>query len=278
MIWLNGRLVAREQARIDPADRGLLLADGLFETLRAYRGHVFKLEDHLQRLAAGAAELAIPLPLDPPSIAEAVRETLAANQLAATDAALRITLTRGPGQRGLLPPEDPLPTLIISAAAYHPPPSSDGFVAVTAKQARRNEKSVTARLKTLCYLDNVIAQTEAKAVGADEAIMLNNRDAVACGGRSNVFAVIDGVLITPAIEEGALPGITRDLVLRLCSKLSIEAAEARLATPDLATTQEAFLTNSLLEIVPIRRVDNRRIPTGTVTRRLIDEYRALTPC
>ena len=109
MIWLNGRLVAREQAHIDPADRGLLLADGLFETLRAYRGHVFKLEEHLQRMAQGAAELGIPLPLDPPSIAHAVRETLDANQLSAADAAIRITLTRGPGQRGLLPPEDPLP-------------------------------------------------------------------------------------------------------------------------------------------------------------------------
>ena len=178
MIWLNGRLVAREQAHIDPADRGLLLADGLFETLRAYCGHAFKLEEHLQRMAEGAAELGIPLPLDLPGIAQAVRETLDANQLSAADAAIRITLTRGPGQRGLLPPEDPLPTLIVSAAPYQAPPSIDGFIAITAKRVRRNEKSVTARIKTLCYLDNVIAQTEAEAAGADEAIMLNNQDAV----------------------------------------------------------------------------------------------------
>ena len=138
MIWLNGRLVAREQAHIDPADRGLLLGDGLFETLRAYRGHVFKLEEHLQRMAQGAAELGIPLLLDPPGIADAVRDTLHANQLSAADAAIRITLTRGPGQRGLLPPEDPLPTLIVSAAPYQAPPSVDGFIAVTAKRARRN--------------------------------------------------------------------------------------------------------------------------------------------
>jgi len=278
MIWLNGRLVAREQAHIDPADRGLLLADGLFETLRAYRGHVFKLEDHLQRMADGAAELAIPLPLDPPSIADAVKETLAANHLSATDAALRITLTRGPGQRGLLPPEDPLPTLIISAAAYHPPPSSDGFVAVTAKRARRNEKSVTSRLKTLCYLDNIIAQAEAAAAGADEAIMLNNQDSVACGGRSNVFAVIEGALITPAIEQGALPGITRHAVLTLCKGEGLDVAEGAITRSQLRNATEIFVTNSLLEIMPVRRFDGADLSVGAVTKRLAKAYTSHTPC
>ena len=147
MIWLNGRLVAREQAHIDPADRGLLLADGLFETLRAYRGHVFKLEEHLQRMAQRRRGARHPAAARPAGIADAVRETLDANQLSAADAAIRITLTRGPGQRGLLPPEDPRPTLIMSAAPYQPPPSMDGFIAITAKRARRNEKSLTARIR-----------------------------------------------------------------------------------------------------------------------------------
>jgi branched-chain amino acid aminotransferase len=276
MIWLNGRLVAREQAHIDPADRGLLLGDGLFETLRAYRGHVFKIEDHLQRMSAGAAELGIPLPLDPPSIAEAARETLAANHLAAADAALRITLTRGPGQRGLLPPEDPLPTLIISAASYHPPSSRDGFVAVTVKRARRNEKSLTVRIKTLGYLDNIVAQTEAAAAGADEAIMLNNHDAVACGGRSNVFAVIDGVLLTPAVIEGALPGITRRSILELCNRQGIETAEATLAPAQLRNSAEIFVTNSLLEVMPVRRYDGIDFPLGVVTKQLAQTYSHLT--
>jgi branched-chain amino acid aminotransferase len=277
MIWLNGRLVVRDHAHIDPADRGLLLGDGLFETLRAYRGHVFMIEDHLQRMAAGAAELGIPLPLDPPSIADAVRETLAANQLSTADAALRITLTRGPGQRGLLPPEDPLPTLIVSAAAYHPPSSADGFVAITAKRARRNEKSVTARLKTLCYLDNVIAQSEAAAAGADEAIMLNNRDAVACGGRSNLFAMIEGTLTTPAVAEGALPGITRHAILGLCKGEGLEVVEGAITRADLRNAAEIFVTNSLLEIMPVRRLDGADLPMGAVTGRLADAYSGLTP-
>jgi branched-chain amino acid aminotransferase len=277
MIWLNGRLVAREQAHIDIADRGLLLGDGLFETLRVYRGHVFKLEDHLGRLARGATELGIPLPLDVPDIASAVHETLEAHHLDAASAALRITLTRGPGQRGLLPPEDPRPNLIISVSPYHPAPHGDGYAVVTAKRARRNEGSLTARLKTLQYLDNIVAQTEAAAEGTDEALLLNNKGGVACGARSNVFAVIKGTLLTPAIEEGALPGIARATVLHLARELSVQASETRIALGDLAKAEEAFLTNSLLEIVPIRRVDNWDVPTGAVTHRLSEAYRALTP-
>jgi branched-chain amino acid aminotransferase len=277
MIWLNGRLVAREQAHIDPADRGLLLADGLFETLRAYRGHVFKLEEHLQRMAEGAAELGIPLPLDLPSIAQAVRETLEANQLAAVDAAIRITLTRGPGQRGLLPPEDPLPTLILSAAAYQAPPSVDGFIAITAKRVRRNEKSVTARIKTLCYLDNVIAQTEAEAAGADEAIMLNSQDTIACGGRSNLFAVIDDTLRTPALDDGALPGITRHAVLTLCKVDGTAVVEGTIARSELLAATEVFVTNSLVEIMPVRRFDGGDLPVGPLTKRLAHAYADLAP-
>jgi branched-chain amino acid aminotransferase len=277
MIWLNGRLVPREQAHIDIADRGLLLGDGLFETLRAYGGHVFKLEDHLGRLARGAAELGIPLPLDVPDIAAAVHETLEAHHLDAASAALRVTLTRGPSQRGLLPPEDPNPNLIISVSAYHPTASDEGFSVITSKRARRNEGSLTARLKTLQYLDNIVAQSEAAAEKAEEALLLNNKNAIACGARSNVFAVIKGTLLTPAIEEGALPGITRATILHLARELSVQASEARITHGDLAKAEEAFLTNSLLEIVPIRRFDGWDVPTGTVTRRLGEAYRALTP-
>jgi branched-chain amino acid aminotransferase len=277
MIWFNGRLVAREQAHIDPADRGLLLADGLFETLRAYRGHVFKPEEHLHRMTEGAAELGIPLPLDPPSIAQAVRETLDANQLAEADAAIRITLTRGPGQRGLLPPEDPRPTLIVSVAPYQAPSRLDGFIAITAKRARRNEKSLTARIKTLCYLDNVVAQTEAEAAGADEAIMLNNQDAIACGGRSNLFAVIEGALRTPAIEDGALPGITRHAVLALCKAEGTPVVEGAIARLELLAASEMFVTNSLVEIMPVRRFDGGELAVGSVTKRLAEAYADLTP-
>lgn len=277
MIWLNGRLVTRELAHIDPADRGLLLADGLFETLRAYRGHVFRIEDHLQRLSAAAAELGIPLPVDSPVIAAAALETLVANQLEGGDAAMRITLTRGPGQRGLLPPEDPRPNLLITAAAYHPAPPEDGVIAVTASHVCRNENSITARLKTLSYLDNILAQQQAAAAGGDEAILLNGKGRVACGARSNLFAVVDGRLLTPAIGEGALPGITRHAVLGLCQDLAIVAEEGIMSRELLRDATEAFVTNSLLEIVPIRRLDGKELPIGPVAKQLMEAYAASIP-
>lgn len=277
MIWINGRLLPRDQVHIDPADRGFLLGDGLFETLRAYRGHVFRIEDHLQRLAAGAAELGIPLPVDPPVIAAAAHEVLAANQLAAGNAALRITLTHGPGHRGLLPPDDPRPNLLVTAAAYHPPSQLDGFVAAFATGAARNEASITARLKTLGYLDNVLAQRQAAKSGADEALMLNGRSHIACGARSNLFLQADGRLLTPAVAEGALPGITRHVVLGLCAELGLPAEEGIVTRDTLREATEAFVTNSLLEVMPLRRIDGKELPIGPVTKLAMEAYAALTP-
>lgn len=277
MIWLNGRLLTRDQAHIDPADRGLLLADGLFETLRAYRGHLLKIEDHLQRLSSGAAELGIPMPLDPPAIAVAAAETLAANQLDGADAALRITLTRGPGQRGLLPPKDPMPNLLITAVPYHRPPAMDGLIAMTATQVTRNEGSITARLKTLGYLDNILALQEAAAAGCDEALLANNKGRIACGARSNLFAMIEGRLVTPSVGEGALPGITRGAVLALCVTLEIPVEEAEVTREQLRDASEVFVTNSLMEVAPVRRLDQKELPVGLATKRLMEAYTALTP-
>jgi branched-chain amino acid aminotransferase len=277
MIWLNGRLMTRDQAHIDPADRGFLLADGLFETLRAYHGHLFKLEDHLQRLSSSAAELGIPMPLDPPAIAVAAVETLVANDLNGGDAALRITLTRGPGQRGLLPPVDPLPNLLITAVPYQPAPPTDGLIAMTATQVARNESSITARLKTLSYLDNILALQQAAASGCDEALLLNNKGRVACGARSNLFAMVDGRLLTPAIGEGALPGITRQTVLALCVELEIPLEEAEVTREQLREASEVFVTNSLMEISPLRRLDEKELPIGPATKRLMEAYAAVTP-
>jgi branched-chain amino acid aminotransferase len=277
MIWLNGRLMPRDQAHIDPADRGFLLADGLFETIRAYRGHLFRVEDHLQRLAAGAAEIGIPLPVDPTAIAGAAAEVIEANQLGQGDAALRITLTRGTGNRGLPPPEDPLPSLLITAGAYHAPLQHDGFIAICAAGVARNEASMTSRLKTLGYLDSVLAQGQAARQGADEAILSNAQGRIACGARSNLFVVMDGRVLTPAVAEGALPGITRHIVLGLCTELGIAAEEGQLLRESLHSVTEAFVTNSLLEVMPLRRLDGRELPIGPVTKQLMEAYAALTP-
>lgn len=275
MIWLNGRLQRREDSAIDIADRGFLLGDGLFETIRAYHGKPFKLGDHLLRLSEGASELRIPLPFDIPMIADAVLELVEANALNKSDAAIRITLTRGPGQRGLVLPDDPRPTLLISAAKYESPDRQAGLSAITANAVRRNEGSLLSRLKSLNYLDNVLAMNEAVSAGADEAVMLNNRGAVACGSRSNIFVLRQGVLTTPPVSDGVLPGITRQAVLSLAAQLRLEAAEATLSPNELVTADEAFLTNSLMGVVPLRRMDGRELPGKNCRERLMPAWTEL---
>jgi branched-chain amino acid aminotransferase len=270
MIYLNGAIVPPDFARIDPADRGFTLADGLFETLRAYRGKPFRLADHLERLSHGAAVLGIPLLFDVPVIAEAVIEVLEANQLA--EAAIRITLTRGTGPRGLAPPADVKPTLMIVATPYAPLPDACSAVIVG---IRRNEGSPLSRMKSLAYLDNVLAAGEAAARLAEEAVLLNNAGRVAGAARANLFAVIAGRLVTPPVSDGVLAGIARRVVLELAAAARIPAEEASLSPADLAGAQEIFLTNSLFEIRSLGSLDGRDFGPGDVAAKLRADYRAL---
>ena len=269
MIHLNGRLVDAATARIDPADRGLLLADGLFETLRAYGGKPFALEAHLSRLAQGAAALGIPTPAVA-DLTEAVAETLAANKL--PEASLRITLTRGSGPRGLLPPDNPTPTVLVSASPAGAPPSAWRARIVP---VRRNEHSPLSRLKTLAYLDNVLALRQAAATGADEALMLNTAGRLASGSRSNLFLVLSGVLVTPPESEGVLPGIARRTVLALAAEAGIATREAPLSAEDLELAAEAFVSNSVVEVVPLVVVDDNTLPPGPVAALLARRYAEL---
>ncbi|MDQ7248906.1 aminotransferase class IV [Dongia sedimenti] len=270
MIYLNGAIVPHDFARIDPADRGFTLADGLFETLRAYRGKPFRLADHLERLSDSADALGIPLLFDVPAIAEAVIAVLEANRLA--DAAIRITLTRGTGPRGLAPPADVKPTLLIAATPYTPLP--DICAAVTVG-IRRNEGSPLSRMKSLAYLDNVLAAGEAAQRHAEEAILLNNAGRVCGAARANLFAVIAGRLVTPPVSDGVLAGIARRVVLELAAVLKIPAEEASLSPADLAGAQEIFLTNSLFEIRSVARLDDRAFGPGAVAAKLRADYRGL---
>ncbi|MEX1204621.1 MAG: aminotransferase class IV [Dongiaceae bacterium] len=260
-VFLNGALVNSGAARIDPADRGLLLGDGLFETLRAYGGALFRLDAHLARLAAGAAAIAIPLPMAVAALADAVSATLRANGL--TDAGLRITLTRGPGPRGLAPPPEPRPTLLITAVPYAGE-GDTGAVRACLAGAPRNEHSPSATLKTLGYLDNVLAAAEARARGCDEAILRNTAGRLAGGARGNLFVVAGGALLTPPPREGALPGIARATVLELARGRGIEVRETPIDTAALAAAAEAFLTNSLIEVLPLGSIDGRPVGDGGV--------------
>jgi len=251
MLWLDGRLVDRAEARIDPADRGFTLGDGLFETIRAEAGHAAYLDRHLKRLKEGAQMLGIPLGWPDAAIEAAIAALLAAEGL--RDAALRLTLTRGPGPRGIVPPAEPQPTLMITAGPLPPPAGPARLVIATI--TRRNEMSPLARLKTLNYLDNILARREAAERGADDAILLNTVGRVAEATAANLFVLRDGVWVTPPIEDGALPGIARGLLLEQ------GAVERSLEPADLATAEAAFLSNSL-GLRPVAEIDGRPLPTS----------------
>jgi branched-chain amino acid aminotransferase len=250
--------MAAEAARIDPRDRGLLLGDGVFETFAAADGYVYRLAEHLERLAAGAAVLGIPVPAN--DIERAVRAVLEANGLARGRAALRLTLSHGVGQRGLLAPTEPRPNLLLTAVAA--PALPETVTAVTAS-VRRNEHSPTASIKHLSFLDNVIARNEAARQGADEAIMRNTAGNVAEASAANVFTIEAGCLVTPAISEGALPGVTRQAVIDLAAELDIAAHDTVLTVERITGADEAFLTNSLIGVCPLVTLDGHTIGAAT---------------
>lgn len=240
-IWLDGRFVASENA-IAADDRGLLLADGVFDTALVLGGRVFRADDHLDRLIDAAATLEIPASRS--DIARAMT-ALASRQV---NGSIRLTLTRGPGPRGLGFPPDPRPTLIGTSAPF----AAKAMFAplrLALSPIRRNETSPTSRLKTLAYLDAVLAQRAAQQEGADEALFLNSVGRVACTALANVFIVSGDDLATPPLEDGALDGITRRWVLAHAAGVGLTACERPLALDDL-TRGSTFLTNSLRLISP----------------------------
>ncbi|MBP2299261.1 aminotransferase class IV [Azospirillum picis] len=251
-VWLNGSLVASGAAWIDPADRGFTLGDGLFETIRVKDGAPCHLPRHLDRLAAGAALLHLPLPHDAAVLAAGMRALVAAHDVA--DGALRLTLSRGTGARGVLPPADARPTLLMTLVpAGH---LTSPVHAVIAGCTRRNEHSPLSRLKSLNYLDSILARQEAAARGGDEALLLNGAGRLAESSVANLFLVIGGRILTPPVSDGALPGIRRALVIDRHG-----AEEAPLGPDDLARAEEAFLTNSL-SLRPLVSVDGHPIGAG----------------
>jgi len=259
-VWLNGELVEAGAARIDPSDRGFLLGDGLFETMRAGGGAVPLLTRHLARLRAAAGLLGLPRPPPAAAIAAACRDLLAANGLDA--AVLRLTFSRGPGPRGLLPPAAPTPTLLLAAFPLGPEPPPARVV--VARATRRNERSPVSRMKALGYLDNLLALQEARAAGADEAVLLNGAGRLACAATANLFLVEEGpCLRTPPVAEGVLPGITRALVMELAGGLGLDCREEPLALERLVRCEGVFLTSSLVGIRPVVTVGGRAIGGGT---------------
>lgn len=276
LVYLNGSLVPRSQARLSPFDYGFLYGYGLFETMRAYSGHIFRLEQHLARLSRSAELLGINL--NPTGLSEAVYHTLQANGLG--NARLRLSVSAGEGETIPDPSTCRSPTVLIIAQSYTPlPPETyeKGFKAILS-QIRRNSQSPLSRIKSANYGDNLLARREAKAAGVEEAILLNERGFLAEGSVSNIFFVSEGGLLTPAEESGILPGITRGVVLELALSLGIKAVEREITLAELFKAEEAFLTNSILEIMPLTQMEERILGSGSageVTKRLRKAYSEL---
>lgn len=252
-VYVNGELVSSDDLHLDPADRGLTLGDGLFETIRVHHGVAQRVFAHLHRLAHGADVLGIPLAMSEEDLVYAIAQTIKENGV--EEGVARLTLTRGPGPRGVAPPEKPQPTLMINAEPVLEQ-TTEPVQAIIATVTRRNEHSPLAGLKTLNYLDNILARQEALNVGAHDALLQNTVGAVVEATTANLFVAIDGQILTPPIKDGALPGVMRADVIQATG-----AVEQTLAPHAFAQISEAFLTNSL-GIAPLIQVGDQVIGNG----------------
>jgi branched-chain amino acid aminotransferase len=262
-VWIDGEIVDGPEARIPVTDHGLLYGDGIFEGIRVYHNRVFRLDAHMQRFAAAARGIALDLPGGITAVREAVLATVRA--FGSDEAYVRLIATRGEGSLGVDPTTCPQPRLIclVDHVRIFPPEKlAEGLDLATSSLRRPSPDVLDPRIKSLNYLNNVLAKLEAKQHGADEALMLNAQGMVAEASVANVFVVRDGVLLTPPAVDGALEGITRATVMELAAALGIQVREQTLSRFDFFAADEAFLTGSGAGLVPIRSLDGRPIGAG----------------
>ncbi len=276
-IYLNGNIVSEEDAKISVFDHGYLYGDGVFEGIRAYNGRVFKLDEHIERLYNSAKAIMLKIPIDEEEMKESILETIRANKL--QDAYIRVIISRGQGDLGLDPTKCKNPNVVIIAAAIQLYPQElyeKGLKIGTVPTRRNISEALNPRIKSLNYLNNIMAKIEAVNLGMPEAIMLTTDGYVAeCTG-DNIFIISDGKLYTPPIHMGILKGITRDTVMELAEKMGLEIKEEVFTRYDLFTAEECFLTGTAAEVIPVVNVDARPIgdgKPGRITCQLIDKFR-----
>ena len=279
IIFMNDRLVPEEEAKVSVFDHGLLYGDGVFEGLRSYSGRVFRLDAHLDRLWASARAISLEIPLAKDVVAKAVNDTLAANKL--IDGYVRLVITRGAGSLGLDPNRTKNPQVIVIADTISLYPREfyeKGLRIVTAATQRVHSAALSPRIKSLNYLNNIMAKLEGLQAGCVEALMLNHKGEVAeCTG-DNVFVIRSGSLLTPPPDAGILEGITRGAVMDLAHAAGIACHEATLTRYDLYTADECFLTGTAAEVIPVVEIDGRKVGSGTpgpITARLTADFHTL---
>ena len=269
-IYVNGAFFDEKDAKISVFDRGFLYGDGLFETLRAYSGEIFRLEDHLERLSQASHRIA--LPFEREKAKKALWDTLHRNRF--SDALLRLTITRGQGPPGIDLPINPQPTMVIFTRPFTGYPGQENGIYVHIAEIRKTPKeSLDSSLKSLNFLNNILARQEASLRKTQEAIILNKDGYLAEGSVSNLFWVSGNALHTPALDTGILPGVTRKVVLELADKENIPYKEGFYKPQDLFSADEVFLTNTGYEIMPVQKVDTTPfLSPGPLTVRLLDAY------
>lgn len=275
---MNGKIVEEAEGHVSTMDRGFLYGDGIFETLRAYDKKPFRLEDHVERLSSSSKYFGIPFRHAPQQIRHAVEQLLNQNNL--QDAYIRMTLTRGSGVHGLIPTGMCSPTFVIHTKplVVYPAPLYKTGASLITTHIRRSTTCPISAHKTLNYLTNYLVKKEAIEKGVHDAIILNTEGHVTECAVSNIFLVERGIVITPSLKANILPGITRKVVLELCKRNGIRASEELFGLERVLSADEVFLTNSLMEIMPVSKIDGRpvgRVVPGNVTSLLHDKYKAL---
>jgi len=278
-IYIGGKLYDKADAKISVYDHGLLYGDGVFEGIRAYSGRVFRLKEHVDRLYDSAQSIYLKIPISREEMAKAIVDTVAVNNL--VDAYIRVVVTRGAGSLGLDPRRTTDPQVIVIADAislYPPELYKSGLKIVTAGTMRNHPSALNPRIKSLNYLNNIMAKVEGANAGCLEALMLNHKGEVAeCTG-DNIFVVRRGELHTPPIDAGILEGITRDAVITLAKDAKIPVHERTMDRHDIYTADECFLTGTAAEVIAVVECDGRAIGTGKpgpITLDLLERFQAL---
>ena len=276
IVFMNGTLVSENDAKVSVFDHGLLYGDGVFEGLRSYGGQVFRLDSHIDRLWESAKAICLEIPMSKKEVSSAVNATLEANQL--LDGYVRLVVTRGAGSLGLDPNRTSHPQVIVIAdtITLYPREFYDkGLSIITASTQRTHSAALSPRIKSLNYLNNIMAKLEGLRAGCVEALMLNHKGEVAeCTG-DNIFVVRSGMLVTPPSDAGILEGITRGAVIELAEAAKIDCQEKTLVRHDLYTADECFLTGTAAEVIPVVEIDSRSIGNGVpgpITKRLTADF------
>ena len=277
LIYIDGEFLPKAEAKVSVFDHGLLYGDGVFEGIRSYNGRVFKLDEHLERLYDSAKSIMLQIPISIETMKETVLETLRRNHL--TEAYIRLIVTRGVGDLGLDPDKCPKPSIIIIAdkiALYPQKFYEDGLEIVTVSVRRNYAEAINPRIKSLNYLNNILAKIEGKQAGAEEVLMLNAEGyVVECSG-DNIFWIKKETLVTPPVHMGILEGVTRNSVLDLARDAGMKVEERVFTRHDLYIADECFLTGTAAEVIPVVKIDRRTIGDGhpgKITQRLISAFR-----